>query len=150
MSEAACLPRCPRRLLKVVAALDVSSERYRSGAGLTWCNRWVSDVTAEILGVDAVPFRLANEQLAWLGGLDAAALGWELVTPLEAFIAAAAGEVVVVGWRNPDGHGHVAIGVPGAAPGAELHIAQAGLRNFASKPISSGFGSHAVEIYRHR
>ena len=148
MSEDACLPRCPRRLLKVIAALDVNAERYRSGMGLSWCNRWVADVTAEILGADAVPFRLANEQLAWLSGLDAAAHGWELVTPLEAVVATSLGEVVVVGWRNPDGHGHVAIGVP--APGDVLHIAQAGLRNFASKPVSSGFGSHPVEIYRHR
>ncbi len=142
----ACLPRSAQSLLGVVEALDVvRSERYRTEKGYSWCNRYLADFTKAL---DCpIPFRLANEQVLWLDSIEAAADGWERIA-LEAAVAAVSnGEVVVVGWFNPDGHGHVAVGVPG--PGVELHISQAGSRNFTSRPVSSGFGTHAVTAWRH-
>jgi len=145
--ELACMPRDPRRLLKVIAALDVEhNDRYLPGKGLTWCNRFVADATSQL---DCpIPFRLANEQVLWLDTIDAAMEGWERVDQREAVLSTARGEVVVVGWHNEGGHGHVAVGVP--SPGLELHIAQAGARNFSNRAVSSGFGSHVVKIWRHR
>ena len=143
----ACMPRNPAALTALVAQLNVTNdERYLPAKGLTWCNRYVADFTSA-LGCP-VPFRLANAQVLWLDSIEAGMDQWERVSYVEALAAVEKGEVVVVGWFNPDGHGHVAVGVP--APGVELHISQAGSRNFASKPVSSGFGSHAVKIWRHR
>ncbi len=143
----ACLPRSAQALLGVVEALDVlRNERYAPAGGLTWCNAYVADFTKAL---DCpIPFRLANEQVLWLDSIEAAMDGWERVDREEAVVAVSKGEVVVVGWLNPDGHGHVAVGVP--APGLELHISQAGSRNFTSKPVSSGFGTHPTKQWRHK
>ncbi len=138
--------RSPLRLTVLLGSFDVEhAVRYQPRDGLTWCNRLVSDVTA---AMDCpVPFRLANEQCLWLDSAEAASEGWSRVGAAEALQAVSKGEAVVVGWRNPEGHGHVAMGAPGAT--AQLHIAQAGGSCFNSKPVRAGFGSHPVHIWRH-
>ena len=76
----ACLPRDPRRLLKVVGVLDPEhNPKYQPAAGLTFCNFFIADATREF---DCpVPRRLANEQYDWLDGLEAAAEGWLWASP---------------------------------------------------------------------
>ncbi len=142
-----CLPRSRANLLSVFASFDVEHEpKYLPGHGLTWCNRYVSDVT---MALDCpIPFRLANEQVLWLDSIEGTMDGWERTDPYQAQVALDRGEVIVVGWFNSTGHGHIAMGIP--AISTELHISQAGSRNFNNKPVSSGFGTDKTPyIWRH-
>lgn len=143
----ACLPRTRDNLLATLLLFDVEhSATYAPGKGLTWCNRYVSDVTKAL---DCpIPFRLANDQVLYLDSVEAAMDGWSRATVPEALASLERGEPVVVGWYNPEGHGHIAMGTPSDEKG--LHISQAGARCFLSKPVSSGFGSHAVKIWVHK
>ncbi len=147
-----CLPRSRKALQATLDRFHVetASEYQRrdvtgDGQPETFCNAYVADVTAE-LGCP-VPRMLANAQVAWLDTPDAKSSGWEPASQIEALAALERGEIVVVGWANPGGHGHIAIGAP--SPKVGLHISQAGRTNFACRPVSSGFGTHEVSIWRH-
>lgn len=142
--------------------------RYLAGKGLTWCNRFVCDVT-DAMGCP-VPYQLANDMADWF--LDKGAKkGWQQVDGAKAYLIALSGCPVVAIWKNTepvldargkpilgvDGkllvhHGHVAMVVPvPAVPSkpAALRIAQAGLRNFNNAPLASGFGTRPVEYFAH-
>ena len=146
-------PRTPEALKAAVAALQVGSNPvYQPGhlvTGSTWCNRFASDVTA-LLGCP-VPFHKANEQLAYLAGLEGAGHGWrELVGPTRRIVAvdqAERGFPTLAVWSNPGGHGHIALLIPG--PPGKMFIAQAGATNFSSGPISAGFGTLPFRLFTH-
>ena len=140
----ACLPRSPDNLLDVVRGLKVeTAEKYRKrdvtgdGKPETFCNLFLHDAT--VLLECPVPLMLANDQLTWLDA-QGVKWGWGRVDLAEAQRRADNGCPVVVGWRNPAGHGHIALAVP-TPPGEDgLHVAQAGSINFTQRPVGRGFG----------
>ena len=153
--------RTPERLLEVVRQFDVeASPRYQAWPGQTWCNVFVWDVTsamgAEVphwVFPDGRPAPVgvgselnANQVALWLS--RAQWLGWSATTSELACVAAGLGEPVVLAWRNPAGHGHLAVGLP-TPPGSPLLIAQAGARNFVGRPYTEGFGKVPVSFYLH-
>ncbi len=147
-------PRSAALLTAAVEGLHVETNPlYRAGrlaAGTTWCNLFVSDLTA-LLGCP-IPFRPANQQLQYLESFDAARAGWLELSGLariaQAIARAAQGMPVVPAWSNPKGHGHIAMARPG--PAGRLFIAQAGLRNFSSEPITNGFGVLPYRLFTHQ
>lgn len=150
MSDA-CLPRSSIALYNVLASFHVeTAEKYRkrdvTGDGLpeTFCNVFLSDVSAAL--ECPVPLLLANAQAAWFDELGKAK-GWRNVDVHKAEVLANEGYPVVVGWANPRGHGHVAIGCPSNEPG--LHVAQAGSSNFTCRPVSRGFGLTPYKCWAH-
>jgi hypothetical protein len=141
----ACVPRSPEALCSVVVLLDVERNpvyKRRDVTGdrvpETWCNTFVADATA-CLGVP-VPRLLANDMVRWLDGPAGIANGWGRLTLHRAEVLACHGYPVIIGWENKKGHGHVALGVPTPAGHTGLHVAQAGVNNFSSRPVLKGFG----------
>ena len=149
-TPAACQPRSPATYVATLATLDVEhAESYRAGRlipGTTWCNLYLSDGCAA-LGV-GMPFVLANDQCDWLHSPMAAQRGWvALVDSSSAKAAAELGQPTVAVWKNPGSHGHVAFVIPSGRPG--IHISQAGRVNYASAPLSWGFGEHTPAFFTH-
>jgi hypothetical protein len=135
----------------IIAALDPAGAlRYQPRDGTTFCNIFCWDVSLNA-GVE-VPhwYELttgaarevgrgiemhANRMVEWLK------VHW-VQTPLElALKAAAQGFLVINGWRNPEGIGHVSILLPSG------NTAQAGRTNFANKPLAAGFGRLPVRHF---
>lgn len=146
-----CLPRSAAALYDLLASFKVeTAEKYRrrdvTGDGLpeTFCNVFVHDVTTAL--EMPVPLLLANAQVAWFDEVGRAK-GWSNIDVHKAEVLANEGYPVVVGWSNPRGHGHVAIGCPSNEPG--LHIAQAGSSNFTCRPVSRGFGLTPYKCWGH-
>ena len=146
------LPESKRRSLDlIIEALDVEkAARYARKGNTTYCNIFVWDVS-KAAGVEVphwyeaksgLPTEVghglemhANRMVEWLGK------HWKAVTKEEAHAAAEAGSLVIVGWRNPEGIGHVAVMQP------EGTIAQAGASNFVGRPVAAGFGNRPVKYF---
>ena len=166
-------PANPERVkqeLDSIKDLDVeSSYRYQQncqGNGETYCNIFTMDY-AKKMGAP-LPEYLdwnkdgqvdryldANKAVAWLRGdfnegggqvQQGPSLGWQKMSADEAAQMASKGYVVVAGWENQGGIGHMAVVRPESTPGNIL-IAQAGASNFSNGPVSQGFGSRAVEYF---
>ncbi len=139
----------PAEYFAAVAKVDPLSPKYLrrdvTGDGIpeTFCNAFVCDVADEL--AIPLPRKLANDLIGWLGGEDSSALGWLDVDGPEAFEAARRGQFTLATWRNPSGHGHLAVLVPSVGP--ELQIAQAGTVNFIGSGIARGFGSLPTRFF---
>lgn len=140
--------RSADNLRTVVAGFGLETNPvYLPANGLTWCNRYLSDVTT-ILDCP-IPFRLADAQIEWLKSLEGAAHGWTEVPQATASAAVELGHPAAATWSNPDGHGHVALCVPWLKGPRGVYVSQAGARNFSYGPLARGFGSHPVVFYAH-
>lgn len=147
MSPLAILPAVT--VVQVVAKVGPETNpALQPGNGLTWCNRFVALVAAE-MGAQLGGV-LANEQAAWLASKEALAAGWAPATEQVARQWADVGQLALAAWRNPSGHGHIAVLVPSlpAAPG-KTRIAQAGGENFSSGSLSRGFGAYRPKFFTH-
>lgn len=155
----------PERLNKIQEALrrlDVENNlryrRNRQGNNETYCNIFTMDY-AKSMGAplpeyldwnhDGKPDKYLDANLAvkWLkgsyapGGVSSGPqVGWSKVDPSNAAELASQGYVVVAGWENPGGIGHMAVVRPESQPGS-IVIAQAGARNFSSGTVEQGFGA---------
>lgn len=145
--------RSPEQLIAVAGQFDVeNAERYRmrditgDGKPETFCNAFAADV-CDALGAP-IPYRtLANELQAWLL-VEGPSHGWRLAPNIIAATAmVAAGCPVLATWHNPDGPGHIAVGVPSCDAG--LHVAQAGRSNFSCRPVTAGFGARPLRLFHH-
>lgn len=93
---------------------------------------------------------LANAQMGWLRGPEAAAIGWrQLPDVTAAQTRANLGELGLAVFENldPDKPGHIAIVRPSEIDAVNLlangpFVTQAGLRNALSVPLAEGFASH--------
>jgi hypothetical protein len=111
---------------------------------------------------------LANAQHDWLASDAGRKAGWTPVdSALSAQQAANRGEFVVAVFKNPDAHnpGHIAVVCPSEKSGARIEaegpqIAQAGVKNYRSIDLRTGFVHHpgawidedkrGVKFYAHR
>lgn len=148
------MDRAPDKLVKVIEQFNVEkSPRYAGVQGLTWCNRFVSDVT-RALGCEVpqwwptgpatgvAKMLRANDMQEWL--LDEGVeQGWKECKEKEAQEAAAKGQVAIVTYLNRRGSGHIAIMRPDGT------IAQAGIRNFNRDSIAQGFGNVPLRFFTH-
>lgn len=148
--------RNPDVLERIVRQFEVErSPRYKvedvngDGRSETWCNLFVSDVTAALgcpvprVLTKAGSFRWfrADDQCEWFRRDGYAVHGWQQVDASVARMKAQTGNPVVACWRSLSVHtpSHVAIVMPShGAPG--VWIAQAGGSNFSRGPLESGFG----------
>lgn len=148
----ACIPRSRENYLSTIALLKVETNPiYEPSNGLTWCNRFVTNATAEL--ECEIPFKLANAQCDWLNDIAGHEAGWfECSSPVLAGLRAESGFPTVAVWRNlaqpPHNHGHIAMVVP-ALSGEGLHIAQAGEHNYNNAPIARGFGALRPMFFSH-
>ena len=134
------------------------AKRDVTGDGIdeTFCNLLVQDV-CEAMGVTVPRNTRANALVQWLASPAAAAFDWEvlsLATEAEADAAHVAqrmadeGQLVLAGWVNPSGPGHIAVVIPSLdEPG--VWIAQAGRTNFTRGTLQTGFGGRAVTYFAH-
>jgi len=157
----ACLPRSPEALKTLVEKLDPArnplwKKRDLTGDGVdeTFCNQFL-EAALELLEVPVPRGMLARAQIEWLASDVGQAHGWQEVKRGPAFTAANKGQPVVVAFVNPEKRAdgswkpsHVALAVP-TPVGSELLIAQAGLANFNSLPLSRGFGRKEVRFFTH-
>lgn len=146
-----CLPRSKEAYQLAIASLQVETNPiYHPGEHLTWCNRFVNNVTA--LMDCEIPFMLANSQCDWLNTISGRMAGWYECSESKACARAEAGYPTVAVWRNPAdppvNHGHIAMVVP-AVGGVGCHIAQAGAHNFSCAPLAKGFGSYQPQWFSH-
>lgn len=160
-----------QRLFAVIDALDVA-DRWLAGAHVDWetglpdgkpvsssgihshCSAFVA-AAAERAGIYILrppehgQVLLANAQYDWLAG-PGAAQGW---TPLPDMYAAQdaanAGQFVVACYKNhnDDKPGHIAIVRPSQKSRDQItaggpDITQAGLRNYVTTTVSTGFADH--------
>jgi len=110
---------------------------------ITKCNYFVVDVTRK-LGAPIPGGLLANEIQDWLNDKKN---GWKSLSAAEAQRRADAGYPVVASWRNPRGHGHIAMVRPDTNPYDDQEgptIAQAGRDNSNSTSVADGFGSQRL------
>ena len=97
--------------------IAAACQEHLVGANLHACNFFVRDVTAALGAIDFNHLDvMANVQIDRLR----TAPNWQEIGHGDdgaraALIRANAGELVVAGWKNPIGHGHVAIAVWGTA-----------------------------------
>jgi hypothetical protein len=138
-------------LHSIVAALDPEGAlRYRKQGSTTFCNiftwdvsraagdeipHWYDEQTGAPLEVGNGIEMHANRQVEWLDK------NWTPMPEAAARDAAATGYLVICGWRNPGGIGHVSVLLP------EGTTAQAGGTNFVGKPVSAGFGKLPVRFF---
>jgi hypothetical protein len=141
--------------------------RFLAGAGKTYCNIFVWDVTramgAEIphwidaAGSIAAPgapdsFEInINAGVTWMKNHGVSGHGWESATPEQAQAAANQGKIAVVMWKNETGgHGHTAIVRPGTLDSNGPATAQAGRHNFNLGHVRLGFGGNGpLKFYVH-
>lgn len=140
----------------IIDQFDVEhAARYRprdvtgDGKKETWCNLYVSDVTAALCA--PIPhwlggkWQLVADNLRWL---RAGYNGWRPCSDDEAQVAANNGFPAVVVWVPPVGHGHIALLVPRPAEHARgVWITQAGARCYRRAPLMAGFGNHTTELH---
>lgn len=142
--------RTPQDILQAVAEVNPAGNPVLQPgqingvptAGITWCNKFISLVTAK-LGVP-IPQMLANDQADWLEDGNG---GWLRVLDAQsAQIAALKGQVAVAVWHNLNGHGHSSLVLP--ISGA-VQIAQAGKTNFNQGSLAKGWGSIQPAFFVH-
>lgn len=140
--------RTPQSILDAVATIDPEHapelQPGYGGAGNTWCNHFIAEVTA-MLGA-SVPYAptLVNDQILWI---DAGNNGWYQVGSAdEAQQAALSGKIALATYYNFAGHGHIALILPIDGP---MQIAQAGSANFNQGPLAQGFGFIQPVFYVH-
>lgn len=156
---------------KVIHELDVENayryQRNRQGKNETYCNIFAMDY-AHKMGAPLPEFLDwdkdgkvdrwldANRMIDWLRGTfeegggavqQGPALGWKSVDAATAAEMSSKGYVVLAGWENQGGIGHMAVVRP-ESTAEEIRIAQAGLKNFENGTIKDGFGAgKAVEYF---
>lgn len=151
--------RTPDNLHRASEQFCVESHlRYRPSDGKTWCNCLLWDVTralgceiphwVDAQGRPAASFAPGSRELsangvyAWLEeyGLEH---GWQYVESRHlACMRADLGYPTVAAWRNPRGHGHVALVLPGD------RVVQAGIVNGVLS-IDAAFGTHVPSFWTH-
>lgn len=112
----------------------------------TFCNIFVWDVTRAMVGsVDEIPHWVlgeemkVNELVGWLKK-EGKTKGWRRLDPRNAQQAANNGHPTVAIWKNPNGHGHVAIVRPGSVGDDRgAAIAQAGRWVLDATHLTKGF-----------
>ena len=154
--------RSPQLYLQVVKQFPVETHvRWAPipAKGITWCNillwDWSRAMSAEIphwvdqqgnptaMGVGTET--TANGVCDWLMNCGAK-FGWTPSDLSGAVANSKKGKPTVVVWKNPKGHGHVAVVLPtDPAP----RISQAGASNFQDKPLATSFGNLPVTYYIH-
>ena len=146
--------RSPQALLEITRQFHVAEAlRYRPSPGITWCNIYLWDAT-KALGCEIPHFYSGKELTAnatcdWLV-VNGPLFGWYGVTDaVTAQAHASAGLPVVATWKNPKGHGHVAVCVPTPAGFSGVYVTQAGGTNFEEGPIARGFGKVPVTYFGH-
>lgn len=159
------------RSRQAIDALDVENayryQRNRQGQNETYCNIFAMDY-AHKMGAPLPEFLDwnkdgkvdrwldANRMVDWLRGTfeegggavqQGPALGWKTVDAASAAAMSSKGYVVLAGWENTGGIGHMAVVRPESTVG-EIRIAQAGWHNFENGTIQDGFGTgKAVEYF---
>jgi hypothetical protein len=127
-------------LLRALMQFDINDARYVPVKGYTYCNRLVHDV-AYVLDhpmprrPDGWPM-LANDMIEWMSD------NWRTVEWKLAISRADRGRLVVFGWKNPDGHGHVGIIRPSMmeiTKPSQIPTMQAGFRNWDANPLGLAF-----------
>ncbi len=97
----------------------------------------------------------ANQAVAWLRGTfnegggavqQGPALGWKTVSASDAADMSSKGYVVIAGYENQGGIGHMAVVRP-ESTADQIRIAQAGWNNFENGTIKDGFGDRKVEYF---
>src|SRR5437667_227127 len=95
-----------------------------------------------------LPYQLANSLYDWLPSKEGKAAGWVSVSAAEAQKAANAGRPVVVSWKNPSGHGHIAPVRPGELKGGPW-LANVGAKNIETVSVSKIFKAAAQKSLRY-
>lgn len=139
----------------------VRLDRFKSrdvtgdGAPETFCNYFVDHVAHEVGCDDFRPVKggypmLANAMVMYMG---ANTDRWQELDPDEAQVEANFGHLVIAGWNNDNGHGHVNIIIPGALTWSKQfgddvpNCANVGPSNFFGRPVSYGFGKDMKPRY---
>lgn len=155
MTSAPC-QRSPDALRAVAGQFAVeTAPRYRPKDGKTYCNIYLWDVT-RALGCE-VPHWVgppgmrsettANALVTWLLA-EGSTLGWREDDERAAVAHAAFGRPAVAAWRNPAGHGHVALLLP--SPDGEARVAAAGARCLFDVPLVESFGRiYGIRFFLH-
>ena len=112
----------------------------------TLCN-WFVNRVAQHVGCDELKGLLANQIVELLGQ------SWILLDQDEAQEQANSGHLVIAGWANPAGHGHVALVIPGKISWSRQfgddvpNGANAGNTTFYGRPMSHGFRKNQKPCY---
>jgi WXG100 family type VII secretion target len=158
-------PDAIKKMQDALRDLNVTkNSRYQPGDGKTWCNIFTMDYCKK-MGVPLPQFLDwnndkkiddhldANEATRWLKGTydkggvkEGPDLGWKTISADEAAKLASSGKVVVAGWENLGGIGHMAVVRPESTPG-DLRIAQAGAKNFENGSVRDGFGNRTPTYF---
>lgn len=139
--------------MEAVLAIDPEhSFSLQPRDGVTLCNEAVRFMLAVLGG--HIPRAVANEQADWLDSAEARAHGWmrcdsSTLAPAEvAKQRAELGYPTVAVYRNPSGHGHIALCIP--APDVDeghLYVAAAGEVCTNSARIEKQFGNLPVAFF---
>lgn len=140
------------------------TSRYQPRDGKTWCNIFTMDYCKK-MGVplpEWLDFNKdgkiddyldANEATRWLKGTydkgdtkEGPDMGWKTVSAEESVRLANSGKVVIAGWENPSGIGHMAVVRPESTPD-NIRIAQAGAKNFENGTLAQGFGNRTPAFF---
>lgn len=137
--------RSPAKLIEMLQQFEnTKNPRYQMKGGSTYCNIFCWDATKALQCeiphiVDGIE-KLANQMIDWL---DGEAAGWKKIDQQEAEHLASFGHPVIATYKNPHGHGHMAMLLPNG------HIVQAGIAPLYDAPLKSGFGSRPVKFFAH-
>lgn len=136
------------------------ADRYKAAGGKTFCNIYVWDCTSALgceiphwTNADRAPCKpgmgnemSANALMDWMHETGKTR-GWRECDSFDAAKGASSGHPTVALYRNPGGHGHIAMVLPG--PNGTCHIAQAGRVNLFDVPLQAGFGSKVPVFFTH-
>jgi hypothetical protein len=120
-----------------------------NGGIITFCNRFVQTVLNG-LNYGEMNDMTANEMVAFMSDTKN---GWLTVDDPNAQAHANAGVIVIPGWSNPDGHGHVNLLIPGILEKSNSYgravpkCVNVGADVFFGKRISFAFGSDKQPQY---
>lgn len=154
-----CLSRSAVNLRTVIDSFTDSlmdpAGRYWPKDGQTFCNIFLWDVTRAL--ACEIPYwwlrreLSANDQFAWMMDEGISRHEWWPVADADEAGRRARedGVPTVAMWRNPGGHGHVAIVRPNRYEEQGPRIAQAGSTNFINAQVRNGFGNLPVRFFSH-
>lgn len=153
MSASTLVNRSAARLQLLLAEEHVESNPHwvkhdvtGDGKPETFCNAFTQRIATK-MGVFLPAGMLANDLATWLPG-EGAAAGWKPCSGIEAQQAADRGELAVVSYRNPGGHGHIAPLAPSLGePG--IWLCNVGASNFTRGPLSIALGRLPVSFFTH-